>query len=337
MSSPTPPGGRARRPPPVVLDPAARRLVDASAAPPHLHDIGPVDGRLALRAAQDHAGDGPDVRTEFRAAPVGPSGLVGFQLVRPAAATGPLPAVLYLHGGRWTLGDAGTHRLLTGALAERAGAALLVPEYSRAPEARYPVAVEECYALLEWAAANAAGLGLRGDRLAVAGDCAGATMAAALALLAARRGGPRPRAQLLYYPMTDPGCGSASQRRFATGYPLTRRALHRYWREYCPDERRLAEPAAAPLRATAADLAGLPPALVVSAEADVARDEAEEYARRLRAAGVAVTCVRYLGAVHDFASLTALRDSPPARAAVRQGAAFLAAALHGGEEPGTPT
>lgn len=149
-------------------------------------------------------------------------------------------------------------------------------------------------------------------------------MATALAMMAKRRGGPRIRAQLLYYPMTDPRCDTASQRRFASGYLLTRAALEWYWQQYTDDEH---EPTAAPARASAADLAGLPPALIVSAEADVVRDEGEQYARRLLAAGVPVTAVRYLGTVHDFASLDPLRDSPPALAAVRQGALFLKDAL----------
>lgn len=135
------------------------------------------------------------------------------------------------------------------------------------------------------------------------------------------------RAQLLYYPLIDSHCDSDSQQRFATGYLLTRQALRAYWKQYAPDPRQLAEPTASPLRATRADLAGLPPALVVTAEADVARDEGEQYARRLRAAGVEAAAVRVLGTVHDFVSLNALRDSPPTRAAVRQGCDFLRAKL----------
>ncbi|MFC9970042.1 alpha/beta hydrolase [Spirillospora sp. NPDC127200] len=310
-----------------VPDPLVRRLLDASAEPPYLHEIGPVDGRLALLEAQGHSPDDPRVAAAFHVAPVGPSGLTGFWTFRPAAAAGPLPAVLYAHGGRWMLGDAQTHRRLINALVLGSGAAFVVPEYSRTPEARYPVAVEECYATLVWAVENAAALGLREDRVAVAGDCAGATLAAAVTLLAKRRSGPRLRAQLLYYPMTDPACDSPSQHRFAEGHLLTRGALRWYWRQYSDDARELADPVAAPLRATAGDLAGLPPALVVTAEADVLRDEGEAYAAKLRQAGVPVTAVRYLGTVHDFVSLTALQPSPPSHAAVRQGARFLADAL----------
>ncbi|MGK5554465.1 alpha/beta hydrolase [Actinomadura kijaniata] len=327
MGPALPPGGHDRDRPAFVPDPLVRRLLDASAEPPYLHQIGPVDGRLALLEAQGHAPDDPRVAAAFHAAPVGPSGLTGFWVFRPAGAAGPLPAVVYAHGGRWMLGDAHTHWRLISALVLASGAAFVVPEYTRTPEARYPVAVEECYAVLEWAARNADGLDLRGDRIAVAGDCAGATMAAVLPMLAKRRGGPRLRAQLLYYPMTDPRCDSGSQERFAEGYLLTREALRWYWQEYTDDDRQLGEAAVAPLRATAGDLAGLPPALIISAEGDVVRDEAEQYARHLSLAGVPVTCVRYLGMVHDFVSLTALQPSPSSRIALRQGASFLADAL----------
>ncbi|MET8978899.1 alpha/beta hydrolase [Streptomyces sp. NPDC004539] len=319
----------------VVLDPLVQRLVDASAGPPYLHQIGPVDGRQVLLEMQGHPFD--DLDAEFRVAPVGPSGLVGFWLFRPRSApaadssasseSSPVPVVVYLHGGRWMLGDARTHARLIGELADLSGAALVVPEYTRTPEARYPVALEECYATLTWITEQAGTLGLDGRRIAVAGDCAGATMATALTMMAKRRAGPRVRAQVLYCPMTDPDGDTASAARFASGYFLTRDAVAWYWREYADDPHDLTEPTAAPLRATGTDLAGLPPALVVSAEADVVRDEGEQYARLLRRAGVRVTAVRYLGTVHDFVSLNSLRDSPPTRAAIRQGARFLASAL----------
>jgi acetyl esterase/lipase len=321
----TGPGGPDR--PAVVLDPLVQRLVDASAAPPYLHQLGPVDGRQALLEIQGHTLDDFGVDAEFRVAPVGPSGLVGFWMFRPKRPTGPLPVVVHMHGGRWMLGDARTHARMISELAAASAAAFVVPEYTRTPEARYPVALEESYAVLTWVVEQAAELALDDRRLAVAGDCAGATMATALTMMAKQRGGPRIRAQLLYYPMTDPHCDTPSREQFASGYLLTRAALEWYWRQYTDDECELAEPTASPLRATTADLAGLPPALVVTAEADVVRDEGEQYARLLRQEGVPVTAVRYLGTVHDFASLSPLRDSPPTVAAIKQGGGFLRDAL----------
>jgi acetyl esterase len=327
LSSEPVPGRCGPEPPAVALDPLVQQLVDASAAPPYLYQFGPVDGRQALLEIQGRTLDDVDLDAEFRVAPVGPRGLVGFWLFRPARAKGPLPVVVYLHGGRWMLGDARTHAGMIGELTAASGAAFVVPEYTRTPEARYPVALEESYAILTSVVEQADALGLDDGRLALAGDCAGATMATALTMVGKQRGGPRIRAQLLYYPLTDPHFAGPSRDQFASGYLLTREALERYWRQYTVDARRLAEPTASPLRATPEDLTGLPPALIVTAEADVVRDEGEQYARLLRQAGVSVTAVRYLGTVHDFASLSALQDSPPTLSAIRQGGRFLRDAL----------
>ncbi|MFD5436486.1 alpha/beta hydrolase [Kitasatospora sp. NPDC127067] len=318
---------RAGQPSPVILDPLVQRLLDASAAPPFLHELEPEAARQALRESQADRIDDFDVDATFHTAPVGPTGLVGFWVFRPTGVGGRPPTVLYVHGGRWMLGDGQTHAWLISELVREAGVAAIVPEYSRTPESRYPVALEECYALLTWAVGQAESLGLDTDRLAVAGDCAGATLATALTLLARARGGPELRAQLLYYPLTDARCDSPSQRLFATGYHLTREAVRSYWRQYVVDPQQRDEPTAVPLRASTAALAGLPPALVVTAEADVTRDEAEEYADLLLRAGVAATAARFQGTVHDFVSLTALRNSPSTRAAVRLGGRFLRAHL----------
>ncbi|MFE6741695.1 alpha/beta hydrolase [Streptomyces tubercidicus] len=319
------PGGDSRAA--VVLDPAVRRLVTASAAPPSLDDLGPDTARQALREAQVDRFEDFDVDAVYRVASVGPSSFLGFWTVRPAGATGPLPTLLYLHGGRWTLGDAQTHARLISEVVRGAEVCAVVPEYSRTPEVRYPVALEECYELLDWAVSRAGELGLNARRLAVAGDCAGATLAAAVTMLAKSRGGPRISAQLLYYPLTDSRCDSPSQRQFATGYLLTRRALRTYWGRYVTDPALRNEPTASPLRARTENLVGLPSALVVTAEADVARDEGEQYARNLRAAGVEASAVRFLGTIHDFVALHALHDSAPTRAALLTGCAFLRARL----------
>ena len=315
--------GDAQPGPQVVLDPAVRRLLAASAEPPFLHEIGPWDGRTALLESQGAMPVDPAVDVRFRVAPVGPSGLVGFWVFRPVAAARPPGVVLYVHGGRWMLGDGQTHGRLVGELVKASGLAFVVPEYTRTPEARYPVAVEEIYALHTWLAGNGAGLDLDTRRPAVAGDCAGATMAAAVTLLTKRRGGPRIGAQLLYYPLLDARCDSASHRHFATGYLLPSEAVRWYWQEYCDDPRQAALPTVSPLRSSRADLAGLPPALIVTAEADPVRDEGEAYAARLREAGVDATAVRYPGVVHDFVSLTPLQSMPATRAAIAHGASFL--------------
>lgn len=311
----------------VVLDPACARLLRGLEGPPPLHRLGTHDGREALRELQDDRLEGPGVEVDLHTAPVGPDGVVGFRVVRPAGVGGTLPVVLHLHGGRWITGDADTHGHLIRALATGARAAVVVPEFTLVPEARYPVAVEEAYATLLWVVGHADELGLDPARVAVAGDCTGATTATVLAMLVQRRGGPRLAAQLLYYPWADPRCDSASHREFADVPVLSSAAARWYWEQYPGSPRDLGDATFAPARASRDDLVGLPPTLLVTAEVDVVRDEAEAYGRALRAAGVEVLATRYLGVVHDFVTLRPLRDVPAARAALREGAAFLADAF----------
>lgn len=296
------------------------------AAPPSLRQLGAQDGRTALRESQYRDNDADHTTAQFLTAPVGPSGLVGFWIVRPRDADGPLPAVLYLHGGRWMFGDLDTHRHLISELAWHSRVAMVVPEYSLAPECRHPVALEECYSLLIWMHRHADDLGLDPRRLAVGGDCGGATLAIAVGMLAKARGGPRLRAQLLYYPPTDARCTSQSHKTFGSGYLLSSEDQAWYWEQYCDGA--YDSPLVSPLCASAEDLAGLPPAMLITAEADVVRDEGSAFAANLRAAGVPVAATRYLGTVHDFAVLSLLRDLPSSRAARRQGQHFLREALH---------
>ncbi|BBX83173.1 alpha/beta hydrolase [Mycolicibacterium aubagnense] len=310
----------------VVLDPMIARLVAAMATPPTLGQLGPQDGRLALREAQQTVIEQPGTVARFHTAPVGPSGLVGFWLVRPLNEHGPLPTVFYVHGGRFMFGDADTHGRVVGAIAARCRAAVVVPEYSRAPEARYPVALEECYAALLWVRDNAESLGVDAKAIALAGDCAGATIATAVTMVCKARGGPRLRAQLLYYPPTDARCEYPSHSAYGEGYLLTSDEQAWYWDQYCDGD--VDCPTVSPLRAPVADLGGLPPTLIITAEADVVRDEGEAFGERLREAGVSVTCTRYLGTVHDFVVLSQLSGTPSARAALDQGVRFLDEAIH---------
>jgi acetyl esterase len=255
------------------------------------------------------------------------SGGLPIRIYRPAA--GPLPVVLYVHGGGWAAGGTATHDRIVRELAVRSGAAIVFPSFSLSPSVRYPVALEEVYRTLQWIAAEGSRHRLYPPRIALAGDSSGGNLATAVALLAKRRGGPRIAAQLLYYPVTDAGLDTGSYQEFATGYWLTRDAMRHFWDRYAPDPARRAEVTASPLRATTDDLAGMPRTLIVVAEADVLRDEGEAYAAKLRSAGVDVTAARYLGITHDFVMLNALKDTAAARAATAQGGAFLRAALWG--------
>jgi acetyl esterase len=312
----------------VVLEPAAREFAAATANPPYLFDLGPVEGRKVVDEVQSGDITKPDVDIEDVPVPGGPTGSVPVRIVRPAGATGTLPAILYLHGAGWVFGNAHTHDRLARELAVGAQAAVVFPNYSLSPEARYPTAIEECFAVATWLAAQGSLVNVDASRIAVAGDSVGGNLTAALTLLAKRRGGVNFVQQVLFYPVTDASFDTPSYRQFAEGYFLRRDAMRWFWDQYTTDEAQRAESTASPLRASVEELTGLPPALVITAEADVLRDEGEAYANRLRLAGVPVTAVRYQGIIHDFVMLNALRGTHAAEAAIGQAVAVLRNALH---------
>jgi acetyl esterase/lipase len=312
---------------PVVLEPAAEEFARATAAPPYLFDLGPVEGRKTVDEVQSGPVDKPDVDIEDTTVPGGPSAEVSIRILRPKGAVGELPVLLYTHGAGWVFGNARTHDRLVRELAVGAGAAVVFPNYSLSPEAQYPTAIEEVYAVLTWIADNGAENGLDGSRIAVAGDSVGGNMTAAITLIAKQRSGPQLAAQVLFYPVTDAGFDTDSYHQFAEGYFLRRDAMQWFWDQYTTDEAERSQITASPLRATEDDLAGLPRALVITAEADVLRDEGEAYARKLRDAGVDVTATRYEGVLHDFVMLNALRGTNGAQAAITQAVEFLGSAL----------
>ena len=225
-------------------------------------------------------------------------------------------------------GNAHTHDRLVRELAVGTGAAVVFPEYDLSPEVRYPVAIEQNYTVAKWVVEQGVTKDLDGSRLAVAGDSVGGNMTAALTLMAKERGDVPLVQQVLFYPVTDASFDTGSYHQFATGYFLRRDGMQWFWDQYTTDEAERAQITASPLRASTEQLAGLPPALVITGEADVLRDEGEAYAAKLRAAGVAVTAVRYQGIIHDFVMLNALRETHAAEAAIHQAVATLRTALH---------
>jgi acetyl esterase len=312
---------------PLVLEPAAQELAEATATPPFVYELTPADARAVLDNVQAAPVDKDPVDEHWVTVPAA-VGDVRVRIVRPENAAGPLPVILYMHGGGWVLGNAGTHDRLVRELAVGAGAAVAFVEYDRSPEARYPVAIEQGYAVAQWIVREGDVHQLNTERIAVAGDSVGGGMTAALALMASARGDVRFLHQSMYYPVTDAAMDTDSYEQFAEGYYLTAKAMAWFWDAYAPDLGQRAEPFASPLRATDEQLTGLPPALIVVDEADVLRDEGEAYGARLRAAGVAVTTVRYDGAIHDFMMLNPLRRTRATRAAIAQATSVMREALH---------
>ena len=310
------------------LEPAAQAFVEATDTPPFLYELPPADGRAAVDEVQSSPIAKPDVDEKWIVVEGGPTGTVSCRIVKPVGSVGPLPAVLYVHGAGWVFGDAHTHDRLVRDLAIGASAAVVFPEYDRSPEAQFPTAIEQCFAVAEWIDRSGAAEDLDGTRLAVAGDSVGGNMAIALTLIAKQRGGVRFLHQVLFYPVTNAGFDTDSYVEFAEGYFLRRDGMKWFWDQYTTDDTERSSLLASPLRASAADLADLPPALVITAEADVLRDEGEQYAAHLRRAGVPVTATRYLGMIHDFVMLNALHDTHGATAAISQACTVLHAALH---------
>jgi acetyl esterase len=234
----------------------------------------------------------------------------------PGAA---MPLTIYFHGGGWVVGDLETHDGVCRFLAASAGTAVLAIDYRLAPEHPFPAAVEDAWAAFAWAAVNVAELGVDPARIGVAGDSAGANLAAVVSLLARAGGGAMPAMQLLIYPPTDAAGDFPSRRTFAEGFLLTKGDSDAFERHYLSPGTDAADPRASILLAP--DLTGLPPAYVATAGFDPLRDEGEAYALRMREAGVQVALRRHPGLVHSFANHTAI--SRTARGAMLEAAGAL--------------
>ncbi|OKJ62465.1 alpha/beta hydrolase [Streptomyces sp. CB02261] len=310
-----------------VLEPQAAAFAEATGAPPFLFQLPPAEGRRAVDDVQSGDVELPAVDEEWVTVRGGPTGEVRTRIVRPAGAQGDLPVVVFVHGAGWVFGSAHSHDRLVRELAVGTGAAVVFPEYDLSPEHRYPVAVEQVWTVARWVVTDGAAHGLDATRMAVAGDSVGGNMSTVLTLLAKERGGLTLAHQVLFYPVTDASFDTGSYHRFAEGYFLRRDGMQWFWDQYTTDENQRAEITASPLRATVEQLTGLPPALVITAEADVLRDEGEAYAAKLRQAGVEVTAVRVQGVIHDFVLLNALRGTQGAEVAIALAIATLRKAL----------
>jgi acetyl esterase/lipase len=239
-------------------------------------------------------------------------------LIKPRGADGRLPVVLYMHGGGWVFGNASSHGRLAAELAVASHAAVAFIEYTLAPEAKYPVQIEQCYGVARWVTEQGDTHGLDSSRIAVAGDSAGGNMATVLCLMAKQRGDVRFVQQSMYYPMTDALTDqrSESYRLFKDGPYGDAKTMEWFWSTYLPEEELRSKSTVSPLRATLDELRGLPPALVIVDENDVIRDQGEAYATKLREADVPTASVRFNGTMHDFMMLAVLRDSETTHAAL---------------------
>src|SRR5512146_2210564 len=263
----------------VVLEPAAQAFAEATSTHPLIYELTPGEARKVLDDVQAQPVEKLPVDDRWLTVPAD-VGDVRVRIVTPPGVAGTLPAILYMHGGGWILGNAHTHDRLVRELAVGANAAVVFVEYDRSPEAHYPVAIEQGYATARWIMRDGAAHGLDPERVAVAGESVGGNMTAALALMAHDRGDVHFVQQSMYYPVTDAAMDTESYEQFAEGYFLYAKGMEWFWDAYLPDHERRSEPYASPLRASDEQLAGLPPAFLLVDEADVLRDEGEAYAAR---------------------------------------------------------
>ncbi len=302
------------------LDPVARAFLDwlARKGEPEINELSVEDARAFLSNLQSRQASKLPVDREDRTILAGPRGNIAIRIVRPRGAQATLPVVMYFHGGGWVMGDPDTHDRLVREIACGSNAQVVFVDYARAPEARCPVAIEEAYAATKWVFEMGKLIGVDSSRMAVAGDGVGGTIAAAVTMLAKERQGPAIAFQLLLYPVTDAKFDTESYDEFAEGYFLTRETMKWFWNHYAQTTAVRDKGTTSPMRASTEELRGLPPALIITAECDVLRDEGEAYAGKLREAGVPVAGTCYSGMIHDFLMLDALSGTAAAREALAQ-------------------
>ena len=290
-----------------MLDPQARAFLDqmAAAGGPQLHELPPEVAREAVTGLTAQLGGPPEDVAEVRDLAIpGPAGTIPARVYVPSGAT-PLPVLVYYHGGGFVVGSIDGWDPIMRSLANASGCAVVSVDYRLAPEHKFPAAIDDAYAALEWVAREAGSFGGDPARLAVGGDSAGGNLAAVVSILARDRSGPKIALQLLVYPLTDQDFSRASYAKYGENHFLSLDMLRWFSAHYTTpetaDDWRIK-----PLNA--ASLRDLPPAHIIVAECDPLHDEGEAYAERLRAEGNAVTFVRYPGMIHGFFTFPAALD-----------------------------
>ena len=306
------------------LDPIVKMILEQS--PMSLDDMIRMPSAAEMREANralrvQPANPEPVAHIEDRTIP-GPAGELLVRVYRPESAD-LLPALVYFHGGGWVIGDIESHDPICRTLANSANCVVVSVDYRLAPEAKFPAAADDAYAAASFVSANAAEFGADASRIAVGGDSAGGNLAAVTSLMARDRGGPELMFQLLIYPVIERDFGRPSYTENASGYLLSTDVMRWFWDQYIRTDDDARNPYAAPILAD--KLAGLPPALIITAEFDPLRDEGEAYASALREAGVPAVLTRYDGMVHGFVQL---RDFiPQGRDALAESAKALSEAF----------
>jgi acetyl esterase len=303
------------------LDPQAEALLQQMAQMniPPFNTLTPTQARELMKGMAALTSEPEEVANVENLTIPGPRGKIPVRIYTPEG-DGPFPILVFFHGGGWVICDLDTHDNLCRSLANRVRCVVVSVDYRLAPEHKFPAAVEDAYAATQWVAHNAHRINGDPARIAVGGDSAGGNLAAVVAMMARDQDGPGLTYQLLIYPATDVSSNNTdSYQNYAEGYFLTKGDGEWFCTHYLNCEEDRLHHRASPLLAL--DLSGLPPALVITAEFDVLRDEGESYAKRLKKAGVPVKCTRYKGMIHGFMSMDKLLDQ--ARNGIEEASAAL--------------
>ncbi|KAB8315398.1 alpha/beta hydrolase [Tolypothrix campylonemoides VB511288] len=248
---------------------------------------------------------------------------ITLNIVRPAGIQGTLPVFIFIHGGGWVLGDYPTHKRMVRDLVVLSGFAAVFVNYTRTPDAQYPQAINEIYAVTKWVAEHGEEIGVDGKNLAIVGNSVGGNMSTVTTLMAKEKGGPHIKLQILMWPIVDADFETNSYHQFGDKRFLTTPTMKWMYDMYIADPEKRKDIYASPLQATIEQLKGLPPALIQLAESDILHDEGAAYGRKLDEAGVTVTTVQYNGMIHDFGLLNGLAEVPATRSLFVQAAAEL--------------
>ena len=302
----------------VPLEAAAEAVCDQSAIPPLIFQLPPEQGRKVLEEAQNTPVYKYPATISVSEIDTGEWGMIPLYFVLPQCSTPIRHVIFYIHGAGWVFGSFHTHEKLVRELAARTNSLVVFPEYSRSPEAKYPVAIEQCYFILShlWEIIGTRCHDINHNTLTVAGDSVGGNMAIAMALMAEKRGGPKIQKLLLYYPVTNACFDTPTYRQFAAGYYLYRAGMQWFWRQYTSCDYDRNQITASPLRASVDCLKILPEAMIINGQADVLRSEGEAFGEKLRCAGVEVTALQVQGIIHDFVMLNALDQTNACRTAM---------------------
>ncbi|RAJ08790.1 acetyl esterase/lipase [Chitinophaga skermanii] len=287
-----------------------------------LETLTPVEARAVLVNAQAGATVDYSGIDEFEKTIQADSFTIKLNVVRPAGVKGNLPVFVFIHGGGWVLGDYPTHKRMVRDLAVLTGYSGVFINYTPTPGKRYPTQINEIYAATKWIAEHGEALNVDGKNMAIVGNSVGGNMSTITAMRAKAENGPAIKAQILFWPLVNADTNDLSYQEFGKDRFLTTSLMKWMYGLYA-DSSQLFDPYISPLQASLDQLKGLPPALIITAENDILREEGEAYGRKLDSAGVQVTTTRYLGQIHDFGLLNALANSPATRSAFLQAAAEL--------------